>query len=406
MRYAGLVLKEALFRWPSTLLTVGIIAVVSGSVLFFHALEVSSTNELERIMSQVGKDIVILPKGATLKDYWSGDMPASLLVPQSYVGIIAKCGVPIRHVQGLLQRKITLSGKQFILCGMAPEFDPPSAARGISPPSLEPAEAMLGSRAAKMLELKEGNLLPLPSFGKKKPAAGPPFLARNPLAARKKKKGGVVVKVTGIRPETGTPLDTRIYLNIDTARRLLDIKESLINVIEATSPQGRTLRAEEKERLRKALSEEKVPVEIHYLQKIDTGREKALASRKKTLKFVSIASLIFGILAVTGFVGMNIQEREKELGILLATAMRPVHVVKTLVMKMVSIAVVGGLVGTAFGRLLVDTVGKGRYADAFPPFSTAAWVSVLLALLVVAVPTAVGMVRVVRIDPAETLREL
>jgi hypothetical protein len=411
MRTRHIVWKEIWHRKGSALLIVAGVALCVGLMVMFQRIGEGSTAEMREIMNRVGKNVVILPGEARLRDYLSGRLGEATF-PQWYVGRAAKHQAGLAgHFQGSLQRRVEIEGQSLVLCGLTPENPSGLEEERSLARTLERGEAELGSSAAEALGIRQGELLILPFLGPGAAEAGPPPMGPpggrpGPLGPRPKGQAQTV-RVVRVREATGTVDDFKVYLDINLARELLGVEGDVINVVEAMAFVTETSQAK---RMIQALSDEfegmEPPVKVYQLKARAEVRRRTRWHNTTTMNYLSLGVFVLGTMIIGGLAVMNVRVRRKEVGVLLAIAARPRHVAWILAQKMALLAVLGGALGSWLGQRAALRWGPPILASL--PFDvwTAYGQALLAALVLMLIPALVGTLIAAHVDPADTVRGL
>ena len=419
MRISHMVLKEIWHRKLSSLLVLGAVALCVGLIVLILRLQAASNAELRRAMELMGRDVVVLPEGVRLDACLAGDVGDETL-PQTYIGLAAKTEPPVlRNLRAYYQRKAVIGGernaRQVIVRGVGPEID------GATDPqdsvTLAPREAELGSEARQRLEpFIQDKELHIPYQGL---ASGggipmrPSFLTKKGPRDRAPKNAPADVRVRAVRKPTGTIRDYMVFLNINVARRLygeIDAEgnpRDVVNVIEAEgilTPETDIGNVVEK--LKRHFRDETPGVSVYSLRGMAEARQRAVVSRARKMALVELGVFVFGALIVGGYSVLNVRQRRKEMGALLAVALRPRHVAWMVVEKMLIVALVGGALGCWLGAAGAAHWGPAAAGEALPATWQTSAVGLALALALTLVPGLAGVYLAAHVDPAETLRDL
>ncbi len=234
MRLRTLVLRE-IFERKSQLLT-SFVAILLGITVIVSIKNISHYSEMAvaREMDSLGANVLVLPKSATLQDYYAADMQSET-IPEEYVTQLAMSDLQgLDNLSPKLSVPVRLQGKNFTLTGILPknEFqakaawggagifarpigcgasvgmmgsdDKKTLARKRVIETLTDNEVLLGADVAGKLGLQDGETLTL--LGKK-------------------------FNVTAVLPQTGTVDDSRIFAHLHTVQDLTK-KGPVINAIE------------------------------------------------------------------------------------------------------------------------------------------------------------------------------
>ena len=189
-----------------------------------------SEKAVSREMDSLGANVLILPKSATLQDYYAADMQGDT-IPTEYIDQLAMSNLQgLDNVSPKLSVPVEIEGQKFHLTGILPkkEFQAKAAWQGAgifsrpigcgAMPTLPFApgdnktlvrqrvvedlakdEALVGADVASALKLKEGQSMELL---------------------------GQAFRVTAVLPQTGTIDDSRIFAHLDRVQELSGKGES------------------------------------------------------------------------------------------------------------------------------------------------------------------------------------
>ena len=395
-------------------LATGFLAVLLGITVIVSIKNITfySQKAVARELDALGANILILPKSATLQDYYSADLQDDEF-PEDYVTRLV-----LSDIQGLdnLSPKLSvpaeMGGTSFTLTGILPknEFQAKAAWKGAGifarpqgcgtvsgssgeaapavqsqpPPQetlvrrtviddLDSTEALVGADVAASLGIKEGETIDL--LGK-------------------------TFTVTAVLPATGTVDDARVFAHLHTVQRLTG-KGSVINAIEVVGCCNQ-ISLGLVQKINRLLPEAKV---VTITQIVDT--------QIKTNRMMSRLSMIFlGIIVLVGGAGIanymyaNVFERRREIGTLMALGATSSFVLRAFLAKALILGLAGGVAGYALGMVLSVTLGP-RIAGVpvLPRLVLLAWavgVSTAIALAASYSPAR----RASRLDPFATLQEV
>ena len=147
-------------------------------------------------------------------------------------------------------------------------------------------------------------------------------------------------------------------------------------------------------------------IRAYHLLAIAEARRRARAHKARNMDLLGIATLILGAFIIGGYSVMNVRGRRKEMGIMLAIAARPGHVVWMFLQKMIILSVIGGAVGCWLGSAAAMRWGPAIGTALQPPLWKTYGLALAFSLGLTLLPSLAGVVIASRIDPAETLREL
>ena len=132
MKMRTLVLRE-IFERKSQLLT-SFLAILLGITVIVSIKNISYYSEkaVAREMDSLGANVLVLPKSATLQDYYSADMQGET-IPEEYVTQLAMSDLQgLDNISPKLSVPVELQGRTFTLTGILPksEFQAKAAWQG------------------------------------------------------------------------------------------------------------------------------------------------------------------------------------------------------------------------------------------------------------------------------------
>lgn len=359
MNLRTIVWKEIRER-PCTMLT-GLVAIVLGvtALVAMRHVTVFSEREVTRQLNQLGANILILPKGTSLQNYYAADLNGQTL-PEEFAAQILLAALPgVERLSPKLCVPTQLEGKPVTLTGILPqsEFQAQAAwqtatmfsvteKRGCKratctskPASVAPEtlasqrtieklldhEVVLGADVAASFQLSPGNSLEL--FDDK-------------------------FRVLAVLPSTGTVDDGRIFAHLHTVQRLSKRGEvvSAIEVLGCCEDAAGDLVPQ----LGQLLPESKV-VTISQLVQTQVGVNRLMA--RASIAVLVVLTLVGGG-SVLSTISSNARERRREIGTLMALGATPGLVSRLFLMKATSLGLVGGLTGSLLGTGLAVFLGQ------------------------------------------------
>ena len=434
MNLGKLVWRE--FSERKNQLVTGFLAVLLGITVIVSIKNITFYSEkaVARELDALGANILILPKSASLQDYYSADLQDEEF-PEEYVTRLT-----LSDLQGLdnlsprLSVPVELGGGSYVLTGILPknEFQakaawlgagifarpqgcgdvgiPAEEAAAVTPPvttpegcgpdgtpaegtgagaggaqaqetlvrrtvidTLDSTEALAGAEVAAALGLKQGSTVDLL---------------------------GQTFTVSAVLPQTGTVDDGRIFAHLHTVQRLAG-KGSVIQAIEVVGccnqiSQGLV------QKINRLLPEAKV---VTITQIVDTQIKTNRMMSRLSLIFLGIIVLVGGA-SIANYMFANVFERRREIGTLMALGANSSFVLRAFLAKALMLGLAGGLAGYILGTILSVTLGP-RIAGVpvFPRLVLLGWavlISVTLSLAASYFPAR----RASRLDPFTTLQEM
>lgn len=409
MRKLDIILKELCERKSQLItsfiaITLGITVIVGIKTVTFY-----SEKAVARELDNLGANVLILPKSATVSDYYSADL-VDAEVPESYVDTITASGLQgVDNLSPKLTMPIRIKERRFILTGILPKsefkskpawqvggdiFNKPMGCGAVDVPGVKknndssldkaavrkeviqdlgPKEAIVGFDVARILSLKNGSSINI------------------------KRKDLTVCKVL---PQTGTVDDSRIFAHLHTVQDMYGKGRvlSAIEIVGCCKEISKGLISG----LNKALPDARV---VTVSQIASTQLKTNNMMSQFSLVFLVIIVLVGGV-SIANYMFANVQERRKEIGTLIAIGMSPRQVLSIFYGKALILGAAGGIIGYVLGTVLAIWLGpRIAHIPVLPMPALLGWallISVVLSLLATAIPAK----KAAGLDPAATLMEV
>ncbi|HUU46262.1 MAG TPA: FtsX-like permease family protein [Acidobacteriota bacterium] len=404
MNVIKVVLKELTER--KNQLTTSLIAIVMGIsvIVGVRSITYYSEKAIALEMDALGANVLILPKGVTVDDYYRADLGTETM-PESYVDDILTSGLKgVDNLSPKLSMVTYLGDRRTIVTGIKPKeeflakpiwemagniFETPvgcAAPPGGTPPqdpdavdrrtpieALPTDGALLGSELAGILNLSEGDTLAIEQET---------FL------------------ITGVLPPSGTVDDSRVFVHLSAVQRMTQ-RPGRISAIEMMGC-CEQISGDLISGLNRRLPDAKV---VTIGQIVSAQQRTNAMMRSFGLIFLVIILLVGGV-SITNYMFANVFERRREIGILIALGARRTMIQRIFLLKALLLGLVGGVGGYLVGTVLAIILGPsvaGISVRARPDWLIlSVAVSVVLSLLASVIPVS----RATRLDPAATLQEV
>ncbi len=357
--------------------TIAVMAAVGLFVGVFTASE-ASRRETIRLMRNMGLNLLIVPKGTDMVDFWSRDF-AKEEMPEEYVHRLANSErVSVQHLVARLQKRFEWRGRQVLLTGILPEIQMRHLPRK-SPmsPTIAPGTVYLGYELWRTARIAKGATIKL---------------------------GGKQFKVAKLLKEQGSKDDIRIYGHLHDVQEVLG-KPGRINEIEAL---GCLCFGDALADIRQELAQDLPETKVTELRSIAIMRAE---TRKMMDKYAALIIPCIALVAAV-WVGLaalsNVRERRAEIGTLRAIGVQSGPIATLFLGKAVVIGIVGAVLGFALGTWLALHFGPQVFPltakKIAPMYFLLGWSlggATLLCLIASYIPTVQAIVE----DPADVLRE-
>jgi putative ABC transport system permease protein len=358
MNLRALVWKE-LWERPAAMAT-SVMAILLGvaALVSMRHVNVFSEREVTQQLNQLGANILILPKSASLRDYYAADMNG-LTLPEERVSQIMLAGLTgVERLSPKLCIHAKLAGQPVTLTGILPQSEFQAQA------AWQTAAIFTGTERVRC---NSASCLPKPASLSPESLASDRTIEKlledqvvvgSDVAALLKLKPGASIVLLGtkfealaILPPTGTVDDSRIFAHLHAVQKLAHAGEviSAIEVLGCCEDAAGQLVPE----LSKLLPDCKV-VTISQLVQTQVGVNRLMA---RASVIVLVVLTLVGGASVLGTISSNVRERRREIGTLMALGATPGFVLRLFLLKATWLGIVGGLGGTVVGTALAVWLG-------------------------------------------------
>jgi putative ABC transport system permease protein len=358
MNLRTIVWKELRER-PAAMAT-SVLAILLGvaAMVAMRHMTVFSEREVKRQLSQLGANILVLPKGASLQDYYSADLNGET-IPEEHVAEIQLAGLTgVEKLSPKLCVRAELRGESVALTGIMPqsEFQAQAAWQTTS---LFAAPKHVGCKKASVAAKPES--LDPTSLATERTIENllhHQVVVGADTAVNFTLKSGESVELLGdnfevlaILPVTGTVDDSRIFMHLHTLQQLAKTGESVsaIEVLGCCEDAAGQLVPQ----LTALLPNCKV-VTISQLVQTQVGVNRLMA---RASWLILVVLTLVGGASVLSTISSNVRERRREIGTLIALGASPRLVARLFLVKATWLGLAGGVAGSVLGTLLA--VGFG-----------------------------------------------
>lgn len=409
MTPSKLIWKE-LWQRPTAMATC-LFAIMLGvtALVAIRSVTVFSDQAVAKQMSELGANVLLLPKNASLQDYYGADANGETM-PEEYGSQLLLADIAgVEHIAPKLSVKTELDGKNITVTGILPqsEFDAQATWNGVPAFKKSCGTAACKKRAA----LDDGSHSPAETLAKSRfvsELAKDEVIVGSDAAQMFGLQSGKSVllfdgrqfQVAGVMPATGTVDDGRIFAHLHTVQRLAKAGEN-VNVIEIMAccedAAGGLV-----SQLREQFPDAKV---LTITQVVDTQLAiNRLMTRISYLFFAIL--LVVGVASIAGTMFANVTERRREIGTLMALGATPSLIARLFLGKALLIGLAGGAIGYVIGTALAVGLGPNWAGVAVQPVPSLALVAVVLAATVALVSSYLPARRAALIDPCLCFREV
>ncbi|MGE3805329.1 MAG: ABC transporter permease [Gemmataceae bacterium] len=382
--------------------------VVLGVAAFVAVRNTSCYSEqaVQQELDTLGANILILPRGVTLQDYYAADTHDHVL-PEDYVYRLTMSGLKgVNNLSPKLSTTAVVADKNVTLTGILPKSEFESKAvwgagifsratgccgglgnvAGLSDgqdagapmqdrvvPHLARRDVLLGADIAELTGVSEGG--------------------RVELLGRK-------FRVKGVLPPTGTIDDGRIFAHLHTVQELAD-KGEVVNAIEVVC-----CCRDNAEKLVGEVADLLPGAKIVTIRQIvDTQMKVNRTMEGLSLAFLVIIALVGGA-SIANYMFANVRERHREIGTLMALGASPGLVLWMFLLKAVLFGAFGGLCGYVLGTVLAVCLGPRLAGVVVAPMPVLLFWSLAISMSVTLLGSYLPARRAAHLDPCLTLQEM
>jgi len=356
MNLLKLVLIELWIKKSQLISSLMAIVIGIGVIIGIRTINVYSEKAVAVKLDNLGANILVLPQGASIDDYYTSDIDAPT-IPMEYVEKILTSDIKgVDNLSPKLTRRITIGDKKIVLTGIQPKNEIASKPlwqttrfgkelqtscapsnnenkshgyedeklkrKGVD--SLKYSECLLGVQVAKILNLKEKGKLKIQD------------------------KEFVIAKIIG---ETGTVDDDRVFINLKAAQDIFGIENqiSAIEIMGCCNAISDGLLS----KLRNILPDTRITT-INQIVSTQIETNKMM---NKTSIIVLIIILFVGSISIGNYMWANVNERRKEIGILRMIGTLKSEIYTILLLKSTILGFIGGVLGYCAGTVAAYYMG-------------------------------------------------
>jgi putative ABC transport system permease protein len=418
MRLRTLVLRE-IFERKSQLFT-SFLAILLGITVIVSIKNITHFSEkaVALEMDSLGANVLVLPKSATLQDYYNADIQSDT-IPEEYVAQLAMSDLAgLDNISPKLSVPVQLKGKTFTLTGILPknEFQAKAAWSGagvFSRPigcgasvgmmgsddkktlsrkkiieTLEDNEVLVGADVASYLGIKSDDS---PEADSSK--ANPPEAASLELLGKK-------FTVTAVLPATGTVDDSRVFAHLHTVQELSG-KGPVVNAIEIIGC-CQEISAGLVDKLNRLLPDAKVVTVSQIVQS-----QQRINGMMSNLSLMFLVIIVFvGGASIANYMYANVFERRREIGTLMALGADWWLVLKVFLLKALLLGGAGGIGGYVLGSIFAMVLGPQLAGIRVWPMWELGIAAIVISVGLTLTASIFPAVRAALLDPCATFQEV
>jgi putative ABC transport system permease protein len=405
MTLLDLVKKELWHR--KTQLISGLLTMTIGIAVIVAIKSISTVSEraVAIKLDNLGANILVLPQGTNIDDYYSADIDAPLF-SENYVSKIVSSTLPgIDNMSPKLTRRITIGKEHVVLTGILPKSEiaskPLWQKTGLTGKQLKvscaPSKISSETAGLKDSKLQRKSIDTL--------ANG--YCLMGISAARrlnKKENDPIIIEgktllVSKILPETGTVDDDRIFINLRIAQQLLNATNQIssIEIMGCCNEISDGLLT----KLKKVLP----GTHITTIGQIVATQIETNQMMKKLMFAFMLIIIVVGSFSIGNFTWANVNERKKEIGVLRLIGYSKKDVYFIMMAKALFLGIAGGIAGYLIGTIaamLISPEVIGMPAEIMPSLLL---VSLLLSISISLVGAAIPAYLAGKIEPFANLQD-
>lgn len=395
--------RPAAVAFNSLTILLGVAALVA-----IRHVTVHSEKEISQQLANLGANILVLPKEATLQDYYAADQNGGNL-PEEYVAEIFLAGLSgVEQVSPRLNVSADIRGHSVAITGILPQSEVEALANWQATTMfMNPTDDGCCQRAntATADDLNEPEALvehrAIQNLDKYALVLGADIAAKLGCElADRLKLFDETFTVIGVLPPTGTVDDGRIFAHLHSVQRLWE-RGSTCNAIEIVGccedAAGSLV-----PQLRELLPDAKV-VTISQVVETQVGVNELMA---KTSWIVLAVMIVVGGAGLAGAIAANVRERRREVGTLMALGATPAHIQKLFLGKALVLGLGAGTAGCVIGVLAAVIAGPAWAGVSITPLVGTSLLSIVVATLVAIVAAWWPAHKAAHLDPCICFREV
>jgi len=407
MKLRTIVWKE-LWERPTAMIT-SLLAILLGvtALVAIRHVTVFSEREVAHQLETLGANILILPKSASLQDYYSADLNGQTL-PEEKVTQVLLAGLPgVEKLSPKLCVPVQLDGKDVVLTGILPqsEFQAKAAWQTVSMFSKKKHVGCTKANACgKPTDATPQSLTTLRTIEELSDHAvviGADVAARTKFAPGSSfVLLGEQFRVEAVLSSTGTVDDGRIFAHLHTVQRLAKSGEvvSAIEVMGCCEDAAGDLVPQ----LSALLPDAKV-VTVSQVVQTQVGVNRLMA---RSSLFVLAVLVTVGGASVASSTSSNVRERRREIGTLMALGATPKLILRIFLMKAAWLGLAGGIGGSLAGIGLAFVLGQQWAGVSITPLPHLAAAAIGAALAVTLLAAYWPARRAASLDPCTCFQEI
>lgn len=402
-----LVWKE--IRQRPTAMAASGLAILLGvaALVAIRHVTLASEAEVSRQLTALGANVLILPKSASVEDYYAADLNGQTLAEENASRVLLANLEGVEKLSPKLCLPTKLGDSPVTVTGILPQSD--FKAQGAwQMAGMFAKKEHVGCKRAACTSRPEDNTpqslirqRTIEKLGKRDAVVGADAAERaNLFENASVKLWGEEFHVVAVLPRTGTVDDSRVFIHLHTLQDLADTGE-VVNAIEVLAC-CQDAAGDLVPKLSELLPDAKI-VTISHVVETQVGVNKLLGNLSL---FVLVVLVVVGGVSVAGAIASNVRERRREIGTLMALGASPGLIGRMFLLKALSMGLVGGVLGASIGVATAIVAAPHWAGVTVTPLPSLAALAIGVAILVSLIAAWWPARQAARLDPCSCFKEI
>ncbi len=402
-----LVWKE--IRQRPTAMAASGLAILLGvaALVAIRHVTLASEAEVSRQLTALGANVLILPKSASVEDYYAADLNGQTLAEENASRVLLANLAGVEKLSPKLCLPTTLGDWPVTVTGILPQSDFKAQGAWQTAGMFAKKEHVGCKRATCSPRPKDDTPQSLirqrtiEKLGKRDAVVGADAADRaNLFENASVMLWGQEFRVVAVLPRTGTVDDSRVFIHLHSLQDLADTGE-VVNAIEVLAC-CQDAAGDLVPKLSELLPDAKI-ITISHVVETQVGVNKLLGNLSL---FVLVVLVVVGGVSVAGAISSNVRERRREIGTLMALGASPGLIGRMFVLKALSMGLVGGVLGAGIGVATAIVAAPYWAGVTVTPLPSLAALAVGVAILVSLAAAWWPARQAARLDPCSCFKEI
>ena len=381
-------MRELRYRWKSSLLTVLIVATITGGLTFFTVNNAGFQKEISRNVRDIGSNVVILPAALDPFQYDAEGGYSDQTMSMDLIEQLIQYKASLNHLIPMLERKADCSiGTKTAnarIVGISASIAMPGRPKAPMQKSIKKDKVQLGILLAEKLGIGRDQA---PTI----------------------QIAGTSFQVDRVNRANGTWQDSAAFLDLESAQSLFGVPNQIsrIEAIECTSEQCEETGLKSEVVLANELARITDTASILRREKMADARSGIRVVARDNLRLIQNVLWTLLAIVIMAITSLNAYQRVSEIGVFQALGYGQFRVVTMFVLRAVLLTVLGAAVGIVGGAWIAQMQSQPLFHSTGSKFSVN-WqstliigaVAVAISVLASSLPAAISAMR----HPAEIIR--